>query len=100
MKSFPCTSCGACCKSIKGIDFLKEHDSGDGCCKYLDENNLCSIYEERPLLCNIDRAYAMIFSANYSKEEFYSINAEACNKLQSSLCIDNSFRVILMDHKA
>lgn len=99
MTSFPCTSCGACCKSIKGIEFLKEYDRGDGCCKFLNENNLCSIYEERPLICNIDRAYTMIFSANYSMGEFYSINVEACNKLQESFCIDESFRVKLMDLK-
>lgn len=95
MSSFPCTSCGACCKSIKGIEFLKEFDRGDGCCKYLNERNLCSIYDERPLLCNINHAYETIFSASFSVEEFYSINADACNKLQASFGIDEHFRVKL-----
>ena len=35
-----CTACGACCK-FNG-------------CRYLQNDNLCSIYEDRPMICRTD----------------------------------------------
>ncbi|MDF2789137.1 MAG: hypothetical protein K0S80_2235 [Neobacillus sp.] len=93
MKKFPCTSCGACCRSIKYIDFLKEYDRGDGCCKYLGDDNLCAIYKDRPLLCNIEKAYLEIFSNNLLLEDYYLLNAKSCNELQEIHQIDKSFRL-------
>lgn len=94
MGGFPCTNCGACCKSIAGIDFLAEFDLGNGHCKFLNaENNQCAIYQERPSLCRIDESYEKIFFNQFSKEEFYKINAIACNELQSKLGIPEKFRV-------
>jgi uncharacterized protein len=94
MSGFPCTSCGACCKSIKGIPFLEEFDRGDGVCKHLDlETNRCLIYEERPLLCQIDRAYEAIFSTQLTLEEYYSLNRNACNELQKIHQVPDCFRV-------
>ncbi|TDQ32142.1 YkgJ family cysteine cluster protein [Aureibacillus halotolerans] len=88
---FPCTSCGACCLSIDGIEFLEEYNQNGKCTNL--ENNQCSIYESRPLLCKIDESYDKIFSSYMSKEEFYRQNAVACNKLQEKLNIDIKYRV-------
>jgi Fe-S-cluster containining protein len=44
-----CTKCGACCR-IVGVA-VPELDRGDGACRHLTEENLCGIYEKRPLLC-------------------------------------------------
>jgi len=94
MNDFPCTQCGACCKSITGIDFLKDFDRGDGQCTFLDEQtNLCTNYDERPLLCNIDRAFNELFVTQLSKESYYELNARACNELQKKHSIDETFRV-------
>lgn len=93
MKTFPCTSCGACCSSIVGIDFLKEFNQ-DGKCSML-KNNKCTIYESRPLLCKIDESYDQIFSSYMTKEDFYLQNAKACNELQEKLNIDIGYRVYL-----
>jgi uncharacterized protein len=95
MISFPCTSCGACCRTIKHIEFLKEYDRGDGCCKYLSDENRCTIYDDRPLLCNIERAYEHIFAANMTLKEYYLLNARSCNELQEIHNIDKSFRLRL-----
>lgn len=94
MDKFPCTNCGACCKSITGIDFLAEFDLGHGQCKFLNEkNNQCSIYQDRPLLCRIDEAYEKIYANHFSKEEFYKLNAVACNELQLKLGISDEFKI-------
>lgn len=94
MISFPCTQCGACCKSISGIDFLATYDRGDGQCKYLDEStNQCRNYENRPLLCNIDRAFEELFHNQMSKSEYYRLNALACNTLQEQQGIGVNYRL-------
>ncbi|WP_326140721.1 YkgJ family cysteine cluster protein [Lysinibacillus capsici] len=88
---FPCTKCGACCMSIDEIDFL-EHYNENGVCINLIEGG-CSIYTERPLLCRIDESYEAFFSSYMSKENFYLINAKACNELQEKLQINKKYRV-------
>ena len=90
---FPCTQCGACCKSIEGIDFLANYNENGRCNKLVD--NRCSIYDDRPLLCRIDEAYEQIFSPYITKQAFYEQNALACNQLQEKLGIDVKFRVVL-----
>ena len=53
---FRCNKCGECCRNLQGISIYADLDRGDGICKYL-KGNLCSIYNERPLLCRIDDCY-------------------------------------------
>ncbi|WQU98882.1 YkgJ family cysteine cluster protein [Helicobacter pylori] len=92
---FPCTSCGLCCKNITGIVELKEFDTGNGVCKFLDlETNGCKIYESCPLICRIDEAHKKLFP-HIPCKEFYAKNAEICNALQEANHMDVSFRVIL-----
>lgn len=79
--AFPCNSCGLCCKNIGHIKELKGFDSGDGTCMYL-ENNMCTIYATRPLICRIDEMYEQVFQKQLSKEEYYDINIKACQQLQ------------------
>ena len=78
---FQCSKCGKCCKNINKSNLYKELDRGDGVCVYLD-GNLCSIYENRPLLCRIDESYDVYFKEKYSKEDYYQLNYNACEKLQ------------------
>ncbi len=69
--------------NIGGIRLFKEFDRGDGICKYLDLNtNLCEIYSERPVICNVDKAYDMYFASVLSKEEYYKMNYDICNQLK------------------
>lgn len=108
MIRFPCERCGACCKAMGEIiaqarercenlqkkkmiipPFLIEiigfpHKlSADGACGMLDrEKNLCTIYDERPLICNIDRLYKKMYSRVYSKANWYSQNMRSCNLLR------------------
>ena len=48
---FLCSKCGACCRLAGGKFGLP--DRGDGACSYLNEDNTCSIYNDRPEVCRI-----------------------------------------------
>lgn len=81
--SFKCDQCGECCRHIGGIELYKELDDGSGVCKYLN-GNLCSIYNERPILCRVDESYNLFFS-NISIEEYYNANYKVCKLLKTTL---------------
>lgn len=74
---FECDKCGECCRSIGGNSLYADLDRGDGVCKYL-EGNLCSIYDKRPTLCNVDLCYDLFFKNQMTKEEYYQRNMEVC----------------------
>ena len=78
---FKCDCCGECCRNLDKSDLYKELNRGDGVCKFLMEN-LCSIYDNRPLLCRIDDSYDIYLKDRYTKEEYYKLNYEVCKKLQ------------------
>jgi Fe-S-cluster containining protein len=69
--------CGLCCKILQHIPVLSEYDIGYGVCRYL-LNNLCSIYEDRPQICNIEEMYISCFKEIIAENEFITLNLEAC----------------------
>lgn len=79
---FQCSACGICCRNLDKSELYKGLDRGDGTCIYLDEN-LCSIYKDRPLICRVDESYQQFFSSQYSLEEYYQLNYDACKALQN-----------------
>ena len=79
---FKCDKCGICCKSLAGIPIYKDLDRGDGTCMYL-KDNLCSIYEQRPILCRVDDAYNKYFKQRMLLEEYYNENYKICKLLKS-----------------
>lgn len=86
LDEFKCDCCGACCRNIDKSVYFIAMDKGDGVCKYLNEDtNLCSIYEHRPLLCNVKEAYRMYFEKHMSIEEYYEENYKACILLKSMI---------------
>ncbi len=93
MNDFPCTSCGACCKNIKGIKELESFDLGNGICKHLDmQSNTCKIYENRPEICRVSVMYEKMYFRQYSKEQFYALNIESCKILQEKEGVDKALR--------
>lgn len=82
---FPCDRCGACCRNLwmfgKPYEWLL--DSQNGMCRYFDtKSNLCLIYPIRPIICNIQIGYKILFN-NISFEEFIYRNIKGCNFLKS-----------------
>ncbi len=78
---FQCDKCGECCRNLHRSPAYKDLHDGDGICRYL-EDNLCSIYESRPLLCRIQESYDIIFKEKLSYEEYLQLNYEACTELK------------------
>tara|TARA_B100001013_G_scaffold256636_1_gene160352 strand:- start:1634 stop:1861 length:228 start_codon:yes stop_codon:yes gene_type:complete len=66
--NFECTQCGACCRAIA--------------CKYLTKDNLCSIYESRPFICNTKKVFDATYNKTMTKEEYFGKAKIACGKLQ------------------
>jgi len=83
LDKFKCSKCGACCRNLdKSIHFAEYH-KGDGVCMYFDiDSNLCTIYDKRPLLCNIDEAYYVYFENYMTRDEYYVQNYNACEVLR------------------
>lgn len=82
MNSFPCTKCGKCCMSVSLSEKTKFLDKGDGVCKYFDSSSLlCTIYDDRPDICRIDRQYENVYKDRYSWAEFVALNLAACEYL-------------------
>ncbi|OFI05978.1 hypothetical protein CLOACE_13590 [Clostridium acetireducens DSM 10703] len=80
---FNCDMCGCCCRSVSTNDIYKHLDRGDGTCKYFEnETNKCSIYENRPIFCCIDKCYEKYFKNVMSIKQYYNLNYEACKKLK------------------
>lgn len=82
---FKCEKCGCCCRIAGSVPALKNICFPNGCCKYLNlENNLCSIYENRPLQCRVDDFYWQKISHIMSLKEFYALNKAYCDWLREN----------------
>lgn len=88
MSKYPCTSCGACCRRIDKavaaihklgikIDFPYKWNE-KGVCENLTQDNLCKVYEHRPIICDIDRFAEFM---KLDKDKFYRVNIIACNEM-------------------
>lgn len=88
MQAFPCTQCGLCCQNVHLAEETQFLNRGDGVCRYYDaESKLCSIYQDRPDICRVDRMYKIHYKNLYSWDEFVDLNVQVCESLNSSLRI-------------
>ena len=62
----------------------------DGSCSKLNEDGSCSVYEDRPIICNIDLMGQLL---HQDTTEWYRINAENCNKLINDANLDPKYLV-------
>lgn len=99
---FPCTMCGACCKSIGMIMQNKDKESlfqkeiedfpygtdKDGVCEKLTEKG-CSVYSDRPDLCNTKTIYDRHYS-HMSKRDYLLMTMSGCGALIELFGIDKA----------
>jgi Fe-S-cluster containining protein len=81
-KPFACYQCGACCyflPIVPGYEHYK-HDT-KGHCKYLLQDNSCSIYEKRPDICRVDVQYKLQTTIS-SWDEYCEKSLKVCRKLE------------------
>jgi len=100
--SFPCTMCGACCRRIDKVVLRLDDNSPDnelhfpykwdetGRCEKLTKNNKCSVYKNRPLICNIDK---LMLKYWMPKEQFYFLNIVACNTMMDEDNLPAKYRI-------
>jgi hypothetical protein len=52
-------------------------------CKFLNEDtSLCTIYENRPIKCNVDALFDAYFSQRMTREVYEELNYKACQELK------------------
>ena len=78
---FACDKCGECCRNLDRSPLYKDLHDGDGVCRYL-KDNMCSIYDKRPLLCRVDECYKIFFKDEFDYEEYLQLNYESCKKIK------------------
>ena len=82
IERFVCDKCGMCCENLALSEEYADLNDGSGVCKYFDKDTrLCSIYEERPDKCNVEKCYHQ-FSEQYTYSEYLEKNYEACRLLK------------------
>ena len=85
-EAFPCNGCGACCRSINLSKLTEFLDRGDGVCKHFDTmENSCTIYANRPEICNVRAMYDKHYSNDYGWPAFVALNKSICEKLLERL---------------
>ena len=105
---FPCTMCGSCCKRIDKLvadapltsrlfglpiemfDFPYKWDE-NGVCEKLTEDGLCSIYENRPDICNLETVQQTL---KWKSKMFFDITAASCNSMMKEDGIDEEFYIL------
>ena len=91
--------CGMCCRNIKRYKdevypILKEIlgatipkfdiEDDNGVCVYLTDDNKCSIYEQRPILCNTELMFELLSATlGITKSELYKIQILSCEMNQN-----------------
>jgi len=105
MSDYPCTSCGLCCKQVGNvlkhgsddpiiqelIDRFPYKPNLDGSCPMLDTQNRCTVYNDRPILCNIKLVATLL---KQSVEERYELSKEACNAMIRQAGLDKDYLII------
>lgn len=106
---FPCTKCGACCMSMglilenkgKGVMFQKEVEEfpykadENGVCEKLTDKG-CSVYKDRPDLCNTETIRERYYS-HLSKKDYFLLMIDGCKRLIKHFDVDESLTPKLDD---
>ena len=80
--SWKCDMCGECCKHVDGVPSMRKFADSTGRCKYLTDDNRCSIYGHRPNVCNVAYVYEHYFKDRMSEDDFYELTRKSCEQLK------------------
>jgi Fe-S-cluster containining protein len=69
---------------LKAVPALAAYDNGAGVCRHLLADNLCAIYADRPLICNVAAMYEAYFKDSMTEAQFITANTAACQKIASA----------------
>lgn len=90
--TFQCDCCGLCCQHLSNLTGYEDLDDGTGVCRYYnEETKLCTIYDMRPLKCNVQKAY-LLYQQFMTYEEYLQLNQEGCKRLkEETVCHYHSY---------
>ena len=69
-------------KKISNYLNINDLDDGTGKCKYL-KGTICSIYAQRPNICNTSWVYENYYKKRYSWEEYEELMWGICKKIKA-----------------
>ncbi len=75
---FKCTQCGACCKILPRLVAPWLVDES-GVCRHLKDNK-CTIYDNRPDICNRDKMRPLY--NNLTDSEYDELSEKCCKELE------------------
>lgn len=81
---FKCDKCGECCRNLDKSPIYKNMHDGNGVCRFL-KGNICSIYNDRPLICRVDDSYEVFFKDEMSYDEYLQQNYLCCEILKKNM---------------
>lgn len=96
---FQCSGCSECCKRIgnltkkqrKKLDFPYKAKK-DGSCEKLTEDGKCSVYENRPSICSVEKTYEKFHAPHgRTKKEVYLQENKICNDLIKQANLDKKY---------
>ena len=80
---FECDKCGLCCRRVGDSPLGKVLALPSGICKHFNqETNLCTIYKDRPIICNVDSYYDFYIEGVMTRKMFYKLNKDMCMKIK------------------
>ena len=79
---FQCDQCVKCCEKVGSSKLYGFLADSTGKCKFLNDNK-CSIYAQRPLICRVDEMYEHYYKDSMTRDEFYELNYMLCNVLKN-----------------
>ncbi|WP_088707038.1 YkgJ family cysteine cluster protein [Noviherbaspirillum denitrificans] len=95
--TFPCTSCGLCCRHVDRTEATQWLDRGDGTCVHLNlTERTCDIYDTRPEVCRIDDAFTL-FAHQLNLIAYYRANADVCNSLQREHDFPSHYKITIQE---
>lgn len=97
--TFPCTSCGACCRrvgqlapALRLLVGFPYQATPDGACEHLDADARCRIYATRPQVCRTDGMHTVL---GLDRATYYAQTAAVCNDWQVADGLDPRYRVVV-----
>jgi len=109
---FECSQCGLCCRNTGKVvaDAKKALSEGsksvltritsefpfgakeNGSCEKLGEDGRCTVYENRPDICNVEKSFETV-GAGMTKEQYYSLQGTCCNVMIKEAGMDEKYLV-------
>jgi uncharacterized protein len=105
---FNCSGCGSCCKRVgMSLEMLKKMDfpyevkeDGMTCEKFDELTKKCTVYNNRPVVCNIDKMFYIVHSkSGKTKKETFLNEAKICNSWMDEDGVDVTKRVDLKQYQ-